>query len=570
MSPLRTVALLKQVPVGDVRLGPDARVARGGQETEINPWCRRALAHAIRVGDATAITMGPPGAVDVPREAMACGAAKAIHLCDQLLAGADCLVTARALAHAVAALEGVDLVLVGHSSTDGGTGTVGPMVATVLGLPFAGPALDIEVHGRTVRATLQTDGAIEVVEVALPAVVAVAERSCKPAKADPGRWPPASTVRRWSAADAGGVRGEDSPTDVAGLRRVPRTRRRLRYVAADTADAAAAMSFLDRQYRRTPQETVPTNRNPGAGTVVVVADGTDAAGRRALLGEMAALGAGPVVYVGPPADDLARWGADQHVEPSSMEPRPVADALADRLRGTGLPWAVVGGSTSWEREVLSRLAVRLDAGLMSDLTGLEVRSGRLIGHKPAGADMLAEIVCSGPTQIATVRTGTLPLRLPRAPRPIPRHGLDVACDPAITRYKRVIDDSYDALDRADVVIGVGHGVRPDEYGLLADLRDMLGAELAATRKVTDRGWLPHSRQVGITARGIAPRLYISIGASGNLNHMAGVQRAAEIVAINSDPDAPVFDSSDIGIVGDWRAVVPALVAELRARAGVPA
>jgi electron transfer flavoprotein alpha/beta subunit len=172
MSPLRTVALIKQVPVGDVRLGPDARVARDGQESEINPWCRRALAHAIRIGESTAVTMGPPGAVDVLREALACGAADAIHLCDPLLAGADCLVTARALAHAVAEMEGVDLVFVGLSSTDGGTGAVGPMVAELLGLPFAGPALDIEVRGRTVHATLQTDGAIEVVEVALPALVA--------------------------------------------------------------------------------------------------------------------------------------------------------------------------------------------------------------------------------------------------------------------------------------------------------------------------------------------------------------------------------------------------------------
>jgi electron transfer flavoprotein alpha subunit len=437
------------------------------------------------------------------------------------------------------------------------------MLAQVLGLPFVGPALDIELDRRTVRATLQTDGATEVVEVALPAVVAAAERSCKPAKADPGRWPPASMVRTWSAADAGDVRGEDSPTEVTGLRQVPRTRRRLRYSAAATHDAARAMASLDRGPRRTPPAIVPANGKTNAGTVVVVADGTDEAGRRALLGEMAALAAGPVVYVGPQSDDLVRWGADDHLEPTAMEPRPVAAALADRLRADGLPWAVVGGSTSWERETLSRLAVHLDAGLMSDLTGLAVRSGRLVGYKPAGTDTLAEIVCSGPTQIATVRTGTLPLRLPREPRPISHHQLDVGPDPAITRRERVLDDSYDALDRADVVIGVGQGVRPDEYDLLAGLRELLGAELAATRKVTDQGWLPHSRQVGITARSIAPRLYISIGASGNLNHLAGVQRAELIVAINSDPAAPVFDASDIGIVGDWRSVVPALVAETK-------
>ena len=90
----------------------------------------------------------------------------------------------------------------------------------------------------------------------------------------------------------------------------------------------------------------------------------------------------------------------------------------------------------------------------------------------------------------------------------------------------------------------------------------LGAELAATRKVTDQGWLPRARQIGITGRTIAPRLFVSIGASGKFNHMVGVRTAGTILAINSDPDALVFDAADVGIVGDYREVVPRLTAAL--------
>ena len=128
---------------------------------------------------------------------------------------------------------------------------------------------------------------------------------------------------------------------------------------------------------------------------------------------------------------------------------------------------------------------------------------------------------------------------------------------------RTRDDDLDVLAEAHAVIGVGTGVGPDEYAALEPLRTLLGAELGATRKVTDKGWLPRARQIGITGRAIAPRLFVSIGASGKFNHTVGVRAAGTVLAINPDPTAPIWDVADAGIVGDWRAVVPLLVAELR-------
>jgi electron transfer flavoprotein alpha subunit len=106
-------------------------------------------------------------------------------------------------------------------------------------------------------------------------------------------------------------------------------------------------------------------------------------------------------------------------------------------------------------------------------------------------------------------------------------------------------------------------VPPEEYPTLEPLRMLLHAELGATRKVTDKGWLPHARQIGITGRAIAPRLYVSIGASGKFNHSIGVRAADTVLAINPDPAAPIFDAADVGIVGDWREVLPLLVEALR-------
>jgi electron transfer flavoprotein alpha subunit len=128
------------------------------------------------------------------------------------------------------------------------------------------------------------------------------------------------------------------------------------------------------------------------------------------------------------------------------------------------------------------------------------------------------------------------------------------------------DDELDDLATATTVVGVGAGVDPAEYDQLAALVAVLGAEVAATRKVTDHGWQPRSRQIGLTGRSLMPRLYVAVGLSGKFNHLIGVRGAGMILAVNNDPAAKVFAAADIGIVGDWHEVVP-LLAEAIDRQG---
>jgi electron transfer flavoprotein alpha subunit len=135
---------------------------------------------------------------------------------------------------------------------------------------------------------------------------------------------------------------------------------------------------------------------------------------------------------------------------------------------------------------------------------------------------------------------------------------------------RTRDDDLDALAEARVVVGVGvGGIRPEDYPLLDPLLHVLGAELGATRKVTDQGWMPRARQIGITGRTIAPRLYVALGTSGKFNHLVGVRRAGTILVVNRDPDALAFDAADIGVVGDTLEVAALLTQELeRVRVGI--
>ncbi|MEZ5209155.1 MAG: electron transfer flavoprotein subunit alpha/FixB family protein [Acidimicrobiales bacterium] len=274
----------------------------------------------------------------------------------------------------------------------------------------------------------------------------------------------------------------------------------------------------------------------------------------------------------PPRGDHVRpWGADvlvhldvAHHRADEVVEEDVAGAVAG-WAAEATPWAVLVGGTAWGREVGSRVAAALGAGLTGDAVGFEVDDGRLVAWKPAfGGAVVAAIHCSSPTQLATVRVGVLPRLSARRAGAVIEERRPMAVRGRVRVTGRRTEDSVDVLAEARRVVGVGQGVAPERYGELDALLDLLGAELAATRKVTDQGWLPHARQLGITGRSIDPDLYLALGTSGKYNHMVGVRAAGLVVAVNPDATAPVFGFADLGIVGEWDVVVEQLVEQLRA------
>ena len=241
-----------------------------------------------------------------------------------------------------------------------------------------------------------------------------------------------------------------------------------------------------------------------------------------------------------------------------------ATFVADRA-GDLHAWAVLAPGTSFGRHVAARSAARLGAGLTGDAIELEVLDGRLVAWKPAFAGRLvAAIEADSDVQMVTVRPGVLHLLAPRE-KVASVSTAEMTPAGRVRVLSRTHDEGAAVLSRALTVIGVGSGVPPEKYGELEGLRGLLGAELAATRKVTDNGWLPRNRQVGLTGHSLGPNLYVALGVSGKFNHLVGMRRAGTVLAVNLDPDAPVFDGADIGIVGDWAEVVPLLAAALELR-----
>jgi len=593
--------LVKQIPAfEEMELGPDGRLRRDGLELEMNPYCRRAVAQAVALGqelgqefggehEVVFVTLGPPPAEDVLREALAWAierdvTARGLHVSDPAFAGSDTLATARALAAAIEHAGPFDLVLAGRNSVDADTGQVGPELAELLDLPFLTGVRHLQidlapVSGGVAHARCEHDDGWVQVEVALPAVLSTAERLIDPCKVDPpGRAAvPAELIEVVDAATLGpGPWGQDGSPTWVGEVKVHEVSRDAVVLSGTVAEqvARAIELLIGRGALADDDESaneafVPPVR-PNTGPVVaVVAEPHREHDTRELLGAAASLAVstgGYAVAVVFGADDdatLSTWGADTVVRVDGADTEEDAAAVLGAWCDEVTPWAVLAPSTAWGREVASRVAAHLGAGLTGDAVGLDARDGRLVAWKPAfGGQLVAAIETRSAVQLATVRVGVLPAPAPRA-----AHAVESRVITATTRHRvkvlaRTRDDDLDTLAEAGAVIGIGRGVDPSEYDGLQPLVIALGAELGATRKVTDAGWLPRARQIGITGRTISPRLFVSIGASGKFNHMVGVRASGTVLAINPDPDALVFGVSDIGIVADWHDAVPLLVAAL--------
>lgn len=595
--PLRIAVLLKQVPRFEaLRLNAEGRLDRGAAAPELNPYCRRAVAKGIELarftgGHCTALSLGPPSAEDSLREAVACGADEGILITDPAFAGSDTLATARALAAALRTMGPFDLILCGRNSVDADTGQVPAQVAELMGLPMAAGVRSLILDGVTLDAHCEHDDGWIRARLPLPALLSCAERLTAPAKADPAARAavPCSQIRRLSAADldAGPWGTAASRTTVGRTRQLGVSRSSIRLSGDIDHQVAQAVATLDALGAFDPVQPEPhlpvpaAVANPGDTLIAVLAEPGRGRATRELLGEAACLARMRDGHVAAltdgslPAELAAAWGADRVValDPAGeLETALSAGAFASWC-AEHRPWAVLAPSCMWGREIAGRMAVRLDCGLVGDATELAVAEDtRLVCWKPAfsGASVV-EVRCDSPIQMATIRPGMLPLRAPRA-ADAEVSVVPVAVRPGRRRIERVSqgnDDCFEDLSTAQVVVAVGAGVPATEYPLLHPLLDALGAELAATRKVTDQGWQPRSRQIGITGRSVAPRLLISIGARGAFNHLVGARGAGTILAINHDPSALVFAAADVGIVADWRQALPQLTAAVLARNSRP-
>ncbi len=270
--------------------------------------------------------------------------------------------------------------------------------------------------------------------------------------------------------------------------------------------------------------------------------------------------------------ELGRFGASrvrvaEHEAMGEYHGEGYAAVVADAVREGGYAAGLFPASAQC-RDLAPRVAALLDVPLATDITGFEASADGLTVTRPvyAGKAFVRITFDSSPV-IASLRPNVFPVRERDAEAEVEAYAPDV--DPSSWR-SRVVGfeaSSGSALDvaEASVVVSGGRGMRdPEHWHLLEDLRDAIGdgSTLGASRAVVDAGWRPHAEQVGQTGKTVAPKLYFAIGISGAIQHLAGMRTAGIIVAVNKDPDAPIFGVADYGIVGDLFDVVPRLTEEI--------
>jgi electron transfer flavoprotein alpha subunit len=297
------------------------------------------------------------------------------------------------------------------------------------------------------------------------------------------------------------------------------------------------------------------------------------------LGEAGRLSGGNVeaVWLTDKATDagiqqLGEWGATKVwlIENAALAPyrgEVWAPVIAE-LAGKESPKAILGPVTSRQRELLARVAARLGVGLCADAVSFKMEDDQLVGTRPVYAGkLLSRVTWAKGPWVATLRPNVFrpadaqPGKTAKVEKPT------VTIPDATMKFVERREEAATGLPElteAEIVISGGRGMKgPENYVILEDMGKVIGAAVGASRAAVDAGWRPHRFQIGQTGRTISPKLYLGFGVSGAIQHLAGMRTSKVIVAVNKDPEAPIFKIADYGIVADLFEVVPALTQEFK-------
>jgi electron transfer flavoprotein alpha subunit len=273
------------------------------------------------------------------------------------------------------------------------------------------------------------------------------------------------------------------------------------------------------------------------------------------------------------AAEAGRFGAARvHVADDELLaaplPQPRVDVLEALVRDGGFDTVLFAASVL-SADVAAALAARLDAGLNWDLTDLVREDGKLVGKRLAlGDSVYVDVGWTSEPRLALIRSGTFEPTETGGSAEVERFESRLQ---DFSLAARMVEQAHEesegpSIEDADVIVAGGRGLGgPEKFALVEELAKALGGAVAATRAVVDAGWYPYAAQVGQTGKTVSPKLYVACGISGAIQHKVGMQSSGLIVAINKDPNAPIFEYADLGVVGDLHEILPKLTELVRAR-----
>ncbi|HXH84561.1 MAG TPA: electron transfer flavoprotein subunit alpha/FixB family protein [Candidatus Tectomicrobia bacterium] len=271
-------------------------------------------------------------------------------------------------------------------------------------------------------------------------------------------------------------------------------------------------------------------------------------------------------------EQLGAWGAGKVwlLQDGAFAPYrgEVWTPVVAELAGKESPRAIFAPVTSRQREFMARLAARLGVGLAADSVGFAMDGDRLVATRPVYAGkLLSKVTWAKQPWLATLRPNVFRPAEAQAGRraQVERPSVTIpAAQMKLVERREEVSTGLPELTEAEIVLSGGRGMKgPENYVILEEMAGVIGAAVGASRAAVDAGWRPHRFQIGQTGRTISPKLYMGFGVSGAIQHLAGMRTSKVIVAVNKDPEAPIFKIADYGIVGDLFEVVPELTKEFK-------
>ena len=515
--------------------------------------------------------MGPEKAVDALRKALAMGADRAVLVSDDGAAGSDLVATSRVLAAALER-ESADLVLFGQYAADSEGAVLWAAVAERLRRPLLSQVAELTVEGGSLTGRRQTEFGYDVIRAPLPAVVAVADSINEP------RYPSLKGIMGakkkpqdvLSLADLGVEAGEGAsrttvlaPGRPAAARRLAEGRGRRQRGRADrrlprreeARLVAGTLVFLEHH----GDELL----KPSLAVLSKAAQlGGDGLGGRRRLGRRAAGGRGRGSSAPPPSSSRTTRGSRRR-----SRSRVSTCSRSSSASTSSTP------SSSPRRSSARTWPPRSPRASTRGSTGSSPTSSSRTGSSSASSRrsrtaVICDVGWTSTPRLALFRAGAFdPVETggeARVERVEPR--LEDFSTQAEMLEQAHEEQSGPSIEDADVIVAGGRGLgSPEAFSLAEELAKALGGAVAATRAVVDAGWYPYAAQVGQTGKTVSPKLYVALGISGAIQHKVGMQSSQVIVAINKDPNAPIFEYSDLGVVGDVHQIVPKLTELVRER-----
>ncbi|MFW5420001.1 electron transfer flavoprotein subunit alpha/FixB family protein [Nocardiopsis sp. CNT-189] len=285
------------------------------------------------------------------------------------------------------------------------------------------------------------------------------------------------------------------------------------------------------------------------------------------------IGEPAAVWVGEGADSgkakLAEFGAEKvYVAPAELNDyvvAPKAELLA-KLAGEKSAAAILVSATAENKEIAGRTAVKLGSGVLTDV--VDVTAELVAEHSVFGGALVTHAKVASGTPVVAIRPNSVPAEPASGAAAVEEVSVEVSDAAKGAKVVERVAQEQGArpeLTEAAIVVSGGRGVGSDDFSVVEKLADSLGAAVGASRAAVDSGWYPNQFQVGQTGKTVSPNLYIALGISGAIQHRAGMQTSKNIVAVNKDPEAPIFELADYGVVGDLHTVAPQLTEEIEKR-----